>query len=82
MLFRSDAAILGRDGDALPLPMALRRGSADRAVGELLGGGERRLRALTGALDAVVIAESTWRLDDATAATLHDIDTPDDLPSP
>ena len=29
-----------------------------------------------------VIAESTWRADDPTASTLHDIDTPNDLPSP
>ena len=76
-----DAAILGHDGDAVPLPMALRRGAAERAVGTLLDGGERRLRALTRALDAEVIPESTWRQDDPTAATLRDIDTPDDLPT-
>ena len=78
----ADAAILAHDGDALPLPMALRRGSAERAVETLLGGGERRLRALTGALDAAVMAESTWRAHDQTAATLDDIDTPEDLLSP
>ena len=76
-----DAAILGHDGDAVPLPMALRRGAAERAVGTLLDGGERRLRALNRALDAEVIPESTWRQDDPTAATLRDIDTPDDLPT-
>lgn len=75
------AAILGHDGDALPLPMAVRRGGAERAVERLLGSGERRLRALTQALDAEVVPESTWRFDDPTAATLRDIDTPDDLPS-
>ena len=78
----ADAAILAHDGDALPLPMALRRGTAEQAVGKLLGGGERRLRALTGALEATVIDESTWRAHDPTAATLSDIDTPEDLPSP
>ena len=78
----ADAAILAHDGDALPLPMALRRGSAEQAVGKLLGGGERRLRALTGALEATVIDESTWRAHDPTAATLNDIDTPEDLLSP
>ena len=56
--------------------------SAEPAVRKLLGGGERRLRALTGALEAAVIDESTWRAHDPTAATLHDIDTPEDLPSP
>lgn len=75
----ADAAILAHDGDALPLPMALRRGSVEQAVGKLLGDGERRLRALTGALGAAVIDESTWRAHDPTAATLNDIDTPDDL---
>ena len=76
-----DAAILGHDGEAPPLPMALRRGPAERAVGRLRGSGERRLRAVAQALDAEVIPESTWRQDDATAATLRDIDTPDDLPT-
>jgi molybdenum cofactor guanylyltransferase len=78
----TDAAILAHDGDASPLPMALRRRSAERAVGKLLGGGERRLRALTGALGAAVLEESTWRAHDPTAATLNDIDTPEDLRSP
>ena len=78
----ADAAILAHDDDASPLPMALRRASAERAVGMLLGGGERRLRALTGALGATVIEESTWRAHDPTAATLNDIDTPEDLPAP
>ena len=78
----ADAAILAHDGDARPLPMALRRVSAEPAVRKLLSGGERRLRALTGALEAAVIDESAWRRHDPTAATLRDIDTPDDLPSP
>jgi molybdenum cofactor guanylyltransferase len=78
----TDAAILAHDGDASPLPMALRRRSAERAVGKLLGGGERRLRALTGALGAAVLEESTWRAHDPTAATLKDVDTPEDLRSP
>lgn len=74
------AAILGSNGDASPLPMALRRDRAETTVASLLVGGERRLRALTAALGAEVIPEPTWRLDDPTAATLHDIDTPEDLP--
>ena len=51
-------------------------------MGKLLGDGERRLRALTGALEATVMDESTWRAHDPTAATLSDVDTPEDLPSP
>jgi molybdenum cofactor guanylyltransferase len=74
-----DAAILGRDADTPPLPLALRRRRAHAAVGTLLDAGERRLRAVSHVLDAEVIPESTWRLDDPTAATLRDIDTPGDL---
>ncbi len=75
-----DAAILGLDGDTPPLPLALRRRRAQAAVGTLLDAGERRLRAISNVLDAQVIPEATWRLDDPSAATLRDIDTPGDLP--
>ena len=75
----SDAAILGKDGDTPPLPMALRRRRAEAAVGTLLDAGERRLRAISEVLGAEVIPEATWRLDDPTAATLRDIDTPADV---
>ena len=80
----SDAAILGGggDGETAPLPLALRRRRAEIAVVTLLDAGERRLRAAPQVLDAEVIPESTWRLDDPTAATLRDIDTREDLPSP
>jgi molybdopterin-guanine dinucleotide biosynthesis protein A len=78
----ADAAILGHEGDARPLPMALRRASAEPALQRLLGGGERRLRALTGDQGATVIEESAWRAHDPTAATLNDIDTPEDLLAP
>jgi molybdopterin-guanine dinucleotide biosynthesis protein A len=75
----ADASILGRDGDAPPLPVALRRQRAQPEVMRLLEDGERSLRALAEALDAEVIPESVWRLDDPTAATLRDIDAPEDL---
>jgi molybdopterin-guanine dinucleotide biosynthesis protein A len=61
------------------MPMALRRRRAQAAAGTLLDAGERRLRALSHVLDAEVIPEATWRLDDPTGATLRDIDTPADL---
>ena len=77
----ADAAILGRDGDIPPVPLALRRRRALAAAGTLFDAGERRLRAVSQVLDAEVIPESTWRLDDPTAATLRDIDTPGDLSS-
>ena len=80
----ADAAILGGGGDGktAPLPLALRRRRAEKAVVALLDAGERRLRAAPQVLDAEVIPESTWRLDDTTATTLRDIDTPEDLLSP
>jgi len=76
-----DAAVLGRDGDTPPLPLALRRRRAQAAVGPLLDAGERRLRAVPQALETEVIPEARWRLDDPAAATLRDIDTPGDLSS-
>ena len=78
----SDAAILGLDGDTPPVPLALRRRRAQAAVGALLDAGERRLRAVSQVLGAEVIPASTWRLDDPTAKTLRDIDTPGDVSSP
>ncbi len=77
----ADGATLGRDGETSVLPMALRRRRAQAEVAELLEHGERRLRALAKALDAEVVPESAWRLDDPTAATLRDIDTSEDLSS-
>jgi molybdopterin-guanine dinucleotide biosynthesis protein A len=83
LAFGADAAILGGDdGETAPLPLALRRRRAQAAVATLLDAGERRLRAAPQVLDAEVIPETTWRRDDPTAATLRDIDTPEDLPSP
>ncbi len=75
----SPAAILGGDGDAPPLPMALQRARAQTVAHDLLAGGERRLRALPATLEAVVVPSDVWRVDDPAAATLHDIDTQGDL---
>jgi len=77
----SDAAILGRDGDGPPVPLAVRRRRALAAVVTLLDAGERRLRAVPQVLDADTIPETAWRVDDPTAVTLRDIDTPEDLRS-
>jgi hypothetical protein len=54
----------------------------DRALSvgrSLLGAGERRLRALLGALLVVVIDEPTWRALDPERWTLLDVDEPGDL---
>lgn len=75
----SAAVVLGVEGKVGPLPMALRAEAARSTANDLLAGGERRLRALPRALVSVVIPAAIWRLDDPTAATLHDIDTLADL---
>jgi molybdopterin-guanine dinucleotide biosynthesis protein A len=74
-----ELAALDDGGLARPLPMALRRASAERAALTLLAAGERRLRALAGALASVTIAERDWRAIDAVGATLRDVDVPEDL---
>jgi molybdenum cofactor guanylyltransferase len=75
-----DAAVLADEAGPRPLPMAIRPSVAGPAVERLIAGGERRLRALIGELDADVIPPSIWRRDDPTGATLIDVDTPADLP--
>jgi molybdopterin-guanine dinucleotide biosynthesis protein A len=74
-----DIALLEVGGEPVPLPMAVLRAPALASARALLAGGERRLRALPGALHATVLAETTWRLDDPQGATLRDIDRPSDL---
>jgi molybdopterin-guanine dinucleotide biosynthesis protein A len=75
----SEAAVLAHGGRSRPLPMVLRRELALDAVVRLLDDGERRLGALTDDLVTAVIDEGVWRALDPGAATLRDIDTPDDL---
>lgn len=75
-----DLAVLADDDGPRPLPMAVRSSTALEAAERLLGSGERRLRALFGALATGVIPPGTWRLDDQTAASLWDVDVPGDLP--
>jgi hypothetical protein len=59
--------------------MAVRREAAMTVAAASLAGGERRLRALSSELAAVVIPAAAWRPLDPDGATLRDIDTPDDL---
>ena len=75
-----DAVVLEHDGRARPLPMVLRRDPAFEAATGLYNTGERRLRALTDHLETHAIPETTWRRLDPEGLTLHDIDTPADLP--
>jgi molybdopterin-guanine dinucleotide biosynthesis protein A len=74
-----DAVALA-DGDRpRPLPVVLRTEAASEAAHTLLHDGERRLRALLDALRVAVIDEPTWQALDPRRATLHDVDTPEDL---
>jgi molybdopterin-guanine dinucleotide biosynthesis protein A len=74
-----DAAVLLDDGEARPLPMALRRLPALDAAEQAIGGGERSLRQLLARLRVETIAEPSWRRLDASADSLIDIDSPEDL---
>lgn len=75
----ADAAVLEVGEDRPPIPMAVRRSVAAAAAGALLAAGERRLRALPEALNAVSVPEHDWRRDDPDGASLLDVDTPADL---
>jgi hypothetical protein len=59
--------------------MAVRVGAATSAARKLVGGGERRLQALPESLLARDLAEGDWRALDPEAATLRDVDRPEDL---
>jgi molybdopterin-guanine dinucleotide biosynthesis protein A len=74
-----DAAVLVDHGEARPLPMALRRLPALDAAEQAIGGGERSLRQLLARLRVETIAEPSWRRLDASADSLIDIDSPEDL---
>jgi molybdopterin-guanine dinucleotide biosynthesis protein A len=84
MVERLEAAIAGavvleHDGRPRPFPMVLRRARALEAAGRLVDAGERRLRALALALDALTVPETEWRRLDPDARTMRDIDAPGDL---
>jgi molybdenum cofactor guanylyltransferase len=61
--------------------LAVYRRSALRSVTEQLDGGVRRMQDVLAALAPDVIPSDTWRTLDPEAATLRDVDQPDDLPT-
>jgi molybdopterin-guanine dinucleotide biosynthesis protein A len=75
----ADLAVLEHRGRPQPLPMALRNGAATTHARRLVAEGERRLGAILDRLAVRVLAEGEWRPLDPNAATLRDIDVPDDL---
>ena len=78
----ADAAVLVQRGVARPLPAALRNGAATQVARRVIGDGERSLIALLRGLTTRELAEGEWRGLDPEAATLRDIDRPEDLPKP
>jgi molybdenum cofactor guanylyltransferase len=85
-LVRALAAAEGYDAAALryrsrleQLPLALRVGAATPALRRLVDAGERRLGAALDVLRVRELDEAAWRPLDPTAATLRDVDEPDDL---
>lgn len=76
----ADGVMLGYRGRSEPLPAAFRVGAATPAARRLLGAGVRSLHSLRGALRIVELAEMEWRPLDPIAATLRDVDRPEDLP--
>lgn len=74
------AAALEARGRAVPLPLALRTGAGTDAARQLVGDGERRLRAILDRLATMTLAEGEWRPLDPAAETLRDVDVPADLP--
>lgn len=76
----ADGVMLGYRGRPVPLPAAFRVGAATPAARRLLGSGVRSLQSLRGVLRIVELAEMEWRPLDPTAATLLDVDRPEDLP--
>jgi molybdopterin-guanine dinucleotide biosynthesis protein A len=75
-----EAACLVHRGRRQQLPLALRVGAGTSVARRLVGGGERRLGALLEALRARDLPETDWRPLDPAAATLRDVDRPEDLP--
>jgi molybdopterin-guanine dinucleotide biosynthesis protein A len=73
------AAVLEARGRQVPLPLVVRTGAATDAARQLLGDGERRLRAILERLATTAIAEVEWRPLDPEARTLRDVDAPGDL---
>lgn len=75
-----DAACLVHRGRRQSLPLAVRVGAGTSAARRLVGAAERRLGALPEALRTRDLPETDWRSLDPSAATLRDVDSPEDLP--
>jgi molybdenum cofactor guanylyltransferase len=75
----ADAVALMFRGRRQPLPLGLRVGAATGAARRLLADGVRSLLSLADALRTRELSEGEWRPLDPGAATLDDVDQPEDL---
>ena len=77
--FAAQGVALDFGGEAQRLPLVLDRAVVVAAASDLVAAGERSLGGLIAALDMAVIPETEWRTLDRDAATLQDVDRPQDL---
>jgi len=77
----SNAVVLIDAGGRRPLPAAVAVAPALALARRLLGGGERRLRALVEGLDPEGLPEEVWTGVDPHGAWRRDVDLPEDLPT-
>jgi molybdopterin-guanine dinucleotide biosynthesis protein A len=75
----AEAALLVQRSVDQPLPTVFRLGAATEGARRLVAEEERSLRSLLGRLRVRRFEEWEWRPLDPAAATLRDIDLPDDL---
>src|SRR5207302_11148577 len=75
------AVVLGDSDWSRPLPAVVSTKAALDLADALLRGGERRLRELVGALDALVLPERVWAKVDPDGEWRRDVDVVDDLPT-
>ena len=72
-------AVLADGTGSRPLPLALQRDVGRARATDILRSGGASLRALVTALPASVVGVREWRALDPAAATLMDVDSPEDL---
>jgi len=75
------AVVLGDSDWSRPLPAVVSTKAALDLADALLRGGERRLRELVGALDALVLPERVWAKVDPDGEWRRDVDVVGDLPT-
>ena len=75
----ADVVALADGTDAWPMPAVFRVAAARSVSARLVAGGERRLRAIVGELEAERLGEEFWSLHDPAGSWRRDVDRPADL---